>query len=398
MRSARRATDASRGVLQPAFLALATIATFAHALWYTLFPIFLRAQRMELWQAGLASSLALTLSFVLALPAGVLVDVVPLKLALVAASAGQLATLLLIPHLLHPVPLSAAVSAYTFFMTLRGQASLRLLAAGGSHRSWGTTYSVYLLLTGVSSVAGSYLSGPLVEKEGFGAVYALASALFLAATPLSFVVEDPRCGRGRRAALKLKVLARSGFASLTASLALHDFAVFSATSYVQIFQREVVGLAPSQVSLLSAVSSAVSQAVQLGAGYFADRFGSRKSLALHYLGVSAGYALMGVSDSFEDLLAAIVVQSLFLPFDLPARRKLLSLMAPGDAVATVNGLSDAVVGLVALPSPLLGGWLWYSAGPRGMLAICAALNLTALLPLASFREGGELGAHSPART
>jgi len=47
------------------------------------------------------------------------------------------------------------------------------------------------------------------------------------------------------------------------------------------------------------------------------------------------------------------------------------------------------VGLVALPSPLLGGWLWYGVGPRATLAACAALNLTAFLPLALLREERE---------
>jgi len=63
------------GVLHPAFLTLASAATFAHAVWYTLFPIYLRSSApLELWQVGAISSLTLTLSFVLALPAGVVAD------------------------------------------------------------------------------------------------------------------------------------------------------------------------------------------------------------------------------------------------------------------------------------------------------------------------------------
>ena len=376
----------ARGVLNPAFLATASAAAVAHALWYTLFPIYLRSSAMELWLVGVISSLTLTLSFVLALPAGVAADAMPTRAALALASAGQLSSLLLVPLTSHPLPLLASVAAYTFFMTLRGQVSLRLLAASGSRRSWGTTYSAYLLLVGASGVAGTYLSGPLVERRGFSAVYLASAALFLLTLPLSRFVENVPGSSGRRAAGSARALRDGSFARLTASLALHDLAVFSAMSYVQIFQREVVGLTPSQISLLAALGSAVSQAAQLGAGYFADRFGAKRALALHYLGVSAGYALMGAGSSFEDLLAATLVQNLLLPFDMPARRKLLSSIAPESAVATVNGLSDAIVGLVALPSPLLGGWLWYGVGPRAMLAACAALNLTAFLPLALLRE------------
>ncbi len=381
-----------RGVLHPAFLALTSASALAHALWYTLFPVYLRASALELWQVGAISSLVLTLSFVLALPAGVTADAAPTRWALALASAGQLVPALLVLLAPHPLLLLASVVTYTFFLALRGQAALRLLAVSSSQRSWSTIYSAYLLLAGASGVAGSYLSGPLAERRGFGAVYLASAALFSLALALSLFVEIVPGGGGRRVARNLKVLRNRDFARLTASLALHDLAVFSAMTYVQIFQREVVGLSLSQISLLAAVGSAASQAAQLGAGHFADSFGAKKALALHYLGVSAGYAAMGVGRSFEDLLAATLVQSAFLPFDMPARRKLLSLMAPESAVATVNGLSDAIVGLVSLPAPLLGGYLWYGVGPRGMLAACAALNLTAFLPLASLREGSERGA------
>ena len=376
----------ARGVLHPAFLALASSAALAHAVWYTLFPVYLRSSALELWQVGVISSLTLTLSFVLALPAGVVADAASTRWALALASAGQLAPLLLILLAPHPLLLLASVAAYTFFLALRGQVALRLLAASGSQRSWSTIYSAYLLLVGASGVAGAYLSGLLAERRGFSAVYLASAALFSLALVLSLFVENVPGGSGRRAVRNLKMLQSRDFARLTASLALHDLAVFSATPYVQIFQREVVGLSLSQISLLAAAGSAASQAAQLGAGYFADRFGAKKALALHYLGVSAGYAVMGVGRSFEDLLAATLVQSVFLPFDIPARRKLLSLMAPESAVATVNGLSDAIVGLVALPSPLLGSYLWLGVGPRGMLAACAALNLTAFLPLVALKE------------
>ncbi|MEM4919433.1 MAG: hypothetical protein QW518_08855, partial [Thermofilaceae archaeon] len=68
------------------------------------------------------------------------------------------------------------------------------------------------------------------------------------------------------------------------------------------------------------------------------------------------------------------------------RRKLLSYMAPPSSVATANGLSDAVVGLVAAPSPLLGSFSWSSFGARWAFGLGAALNLLALAPLAKLRE------------
>lgn len=370
------------------FIALSALTTFSHSLWYTLFPVYLRERGLEVWQAGLAASLTMTLSFVLAFPAGLTADSISTRASFLFASLGQLFTLLIMPLTRSPALLILLLSIYTLSMTLRGQGALRFLSINSSPNSWGTTYSIYLLLVGVSSALGSYLAGYMAQQFSLRETFTAGAFLFALSIPLALRFRSvQRNSSGRIPLLKPKFPKDPDFLNLTVSLTLHDFAVFSAMSYTQIFQREVVSLSPQQIATLSALGTALSQAVQLIAGYFTDKMGAGKALMLHYLGVSASYALMGASDSFEEMVAAVALQSLFLPFDMPGRRKMLSLMAPPDSIATVNGLSDAVVGLATLPSPLIGGYLWYNSGPRNMLLACALFNLTALAPLALLRKG-----------
>ncbi|MCS7104893.1 MAG: MFS transporter [Thermofilaceae archaeon] len=377
-----------QGSISALFLMISALTTFSHSLWYTLFPVYLRESGLEVWQAGLATSLTMTLSFVLAFPAGLAADSISTRASFLLASLGQLFTLLIMPIIGSPALLMLLLSIYTLSMTLRGQGALRFLSINSSPNLWGTTYSIYLLLIGVSSALGSYLAGYMAQQFSLKETFTVSAILFALSTPLALQFKGvQRNSSGRIPLLKPKFPKGPDFLNLTISLALHDFAVFSAMSYTQIFQREVVTLSPQQIGTLSALGTTISQAVQLIAGYFTDKLGAGKALILHYLGVSAGYALMGVSDSFEEMIAAVALQSLFLPFDMPGRRKMLSLMAPPDSVATVNGLSDAVVGLAALPSPLVGGYLWYSVGPRNMLLACALFNLTAFAPLALLKEG-----------
>lgn len=373
-----------------AFIAYTILSSAAHSLWYTLFPLHLRSLGLPLWEIGLAASLPLTLNFVMALPAGFAADALSALVSLAAASAGQLAAVALL-SLGPPVPAAAlALLLYTFLSTLRSQGSLRLIALGATASSWGMKYSMYLLAAGASAALGSYFSGLIAEKVGFEALYtASAVALACSLLPLLKLQEASPAARAapRSRALRSAVLRGSGFLELTSSLSLHDFAVFALMPYTALFQQEVLHLKPHQIGFISAVSTAISQALQPVAGYLTDRVGAKKALAVHYVGISAGYALIGLSRRFEELVLAAVVQSAFLPFDIPARRKLLSLMAPSGSVATANGLSDTIVGIVAAPSPLLGSQLWHSFGARWTFVIVASLNLASLGPLSKLKEG-----------
>lgn len=374
-----------RNGLPTPFVLHTLISSFAHSLWYTLFPIYLRSLGLPLAEVGLASSLPLTLSFVLALPAGVVADTLPARSALIAATGGQAAIVALLPSLQSPIATASLLFSYTFLSTLRGQSSLRIVTSRSNQSDMGTWYSMYLLASGASAAVGSYLSGFITEKFGFTSLYRLSALAFTSSIPPLTRLEQPASG-GVRGRIKLGHLRNAGFVELTLSLSIHDFAVFSAMPYTTLFQREVLDLSTYEIGVLAAMGTVVSQAFQPVAGLVADRLGSKLALTLHYAGVSAGYALMSLSHSFSELALAVALQNVFLPLDLPARRKLLSYMAPPTAVATANGLSDAVVGLVAAPSPLLGGFSWYSLGARWAFMLAAGFNLLALAPLAKLKE------------
>ncbi|MEM1641279.1 MAG: MFS transporter [Thermofilaceae archaeon] len=374
-----------RNGLPPPFVLHTLASSFAHALWYTLFPIYLRSLGLPLAEVGLASSLPLTLSFVLALPAGIVADALPARRALILATGGQAAIVALLPSLKSPAVTASLLFSYTFLSTLRGQSSLRVVASRANRSDMGTWYSLYLLASGASAAVGSYLSGVITEREGFTPLYRLSAIAFaLSALPLTRLEQIH--GSRARERIKLEHLKSAGFFELTLSLSIHDFAVFSVMPYTALFQREILGLSTYEIGTLAALGTVVSQVFQPVAGLVTDRLGSRLALALHYVGVSAGYALMAVSRSYGTLALAVVLQNVFLPLDMPARRKLLSYMAPPSSVATANGLSDAVVGLVAAPSPLLGSFSWSSLGARWAFGLGAALNLLALAPLAKLRE------------
>ena len=323
------------------FVLYTILNSLAHAIWYTLFPIHLRSLGYSIGQAGLTSSLPQTLSFILALPAGLVADALSVRPIFIASSLGQAVAIALIPISPSSWTVISLLTIYTFFSVLRSQSSLRAIAQQVSATRWGTGYSLYLLSVGASGAAGSYLSGFVAERMGFIPLYLISAAVFASSVFALYGFQDPHHS-GRRLTLNLRTLRNSSFVSLTLSLTVHDVAIFALSPYVALYQKEILSLTPYQMGLISAASTLVSQLFQPVSGYLADRLGARITLAIHYLGTSLGYVLIGLSSRFEEVALASALQSVFLPMDMPSRRKLLSLMA-GSAVATVNGLSLSLI-------------------------------------------------------
>ena len=374
------------GWLPAEFLLATALATTAHSLWLTLFPLFLDERGFQLWEVGVTSGLTYTLIFISALPAGLASDAVSTRAALIASSLIQLASLYAMVNAPSASLLALLLIVYSFSLAVRRQAAVRLVATLSGVGDRAFKYSLYLLATGLANALGSYLSGLVVEEWGYARLFSLSELLLLASALAALRIEGAPRGRLPRLRAIKKVALSREMVLLTSSLSIHDFSVFMCLPYVALFQRKVVGLTPYQIGVLSALTTATSQLAQLVAGIFADKFGARASLALHYTGVSAGYALTALSNSFEELALAALVQGLSMPFDMPARRKLLTLIASPEVVATSSGLADTVVGIATLPSPLLGSYIWGYASPRAMMLCGAAVNMIALLPLNALKR------------
>lgn len=368
------------GSIPAAFIVVAALTGMANSLWMTLFPVFLDAVGFQLWEVGLASSLLNALIFMTALPAGLLADRVSVRVMLASSTIAQ-ALLLYMIRSVNAMPLLVlGLIAYSFSQSLGNQSGIRLVTAATGPERRGLVYSIYMLVGGVAGIAGSYLSGYIVERYGYFQLFQLAIALLLLASAASLAIRHARTGTRPKRVLA-EYMARREYLLLVAAISVHDFAVFASGAYVSLFQKKVVGVSEYEIGLLVAIQNSLMQATQVVAGYLTDRVGGVAVLTTHFLGVSLAYYLVGVSGSFQDLLLASLVQGFFFAFDMPARRKLLSMIAPVEVFGAINGLADTVVGFAILPSPFIGSYIWTAFSPRLLMSYSALVNLAAVAPL-----------------
>jgi MFS family permease len=65
----------------------------------------------------------------------------------------------------------------------------------------------------------------------------------------------------------------------------------------------------------------------------------------------------------------------------PAYQSLISKAVPHESLGTFSGLFYGSMGLVALPAPYLGAWIWERFNPRVPFMITALVVLLSVIPI-----------------
>lgn len=126
-----------------------------------------------------------------------------------------------------------------------------------------------------------------------------------------------------------------------------------------------IGLSPAALGFIEGVADAVSSFVKIGAGWFSDRFGHRKSITV------GGYLLTGVSKALFALangLPVVLVGRVLGWFGRgirgPLRDAMLSESVPAEARGRAFGFHRAGDTLGAIIGPLVGVGLLAHLAPR----------------------------------
>ncbi len=374
-----------------AFCLVNSAISFSYALWRTLLPLYLELRGLAGWEIGVGVSLSYNMPLLLSFASGYLVDRLSWRVSFPLAQA-LLAASVLCLTLVDSLPLMLALSIpLGFAMAVITQVGVEVVAEVSGSERRGLAYALFLLATGSSHAVGASISGFIARLWGYGTLFVLASS----ATALSAVVSALCLGRGDRRIPRPGfddvigfVRTDARFRALAVTLLVHDFSVYIAIPYLALYAEHSIGLSEVEIGLLNGLSTAAKLTFQAVSGLVADRIGGSCTLVLHFVGVSASYiALTGAGD-FPQAAAVFAAIGAATSLDLPARRLILSRIAPRGYLATVSGLADSMAGLGAATSPILGGLLWDVSHPLP-LVVAGLTNLLAIPPVLRLRGMGE---------
>ena len=241
-------------------------------------------------------------------------------------------------------------------------------------RVFGLTQSAFLVV----GVIGAPLGGFLSDRVGFRWMFAVASALYALATVIRLFMArklrqqetTPRSApsfSGLKTSLKIitGMIVGGGIVTwIFLSDGVSDVSFSMVGNLFPLYFNNIIGLSRTQLGFLGAVASLVTMLLTTVGGMLSDKAGERVGIVLGNLFIcGALYTILNVS-TFPMFVVAWVLLGLGQALTGPAYSALISKAVPNHLRGIAFGFFSTSLGLVSLPSPYIGTWLWQKFNPR----------------------------------
>ena len=259
-------------------------------------------------------------------------------------------------------------------------------------------FGITQTLFGVVGVVGPLLGGFLVEKTDFKRMLLVAAALYLAATILR-VGMAREAARGKEAnptkltfaGLKTNlglmvslILAGGLFTWIMITDGVRDIFFNMSFSFLSVFMQDIASLSVSQIGLMNSIFGISMMAVMIPAGWLADRYGERVNIAISFLLIASTFALIAlVPPASPAWIYALgwVIAGIGVGLATPAYQSLISKAVPPNLRGVAFGLFSTSLGLVSLPAPAIGGYLWENVSPQFPFLLTAIASMLSAIPV-----------------
>jgi MFS family permease len=264
----------------------------------------------------------------------------------------------------------------------------------------GTAFGAYRMMTSIPGIFMPVVSGYYLDVMGVAKGVRIGLMMFSGAALIATVVRaiflketfDPQARKAEASRQKresegllatFKRQHRTIYAMLGVAM-ISRFAMNMTWSFLSYYAVDVVNLTPYQYGMLQSVATLISTPLFLVSGMIADRFGRMPCILLaRGLGPFDSLSLL-LFRNFNQLLAAYSVIGVAGGLGGgrirgggymggPAWQALITDIVPQEDRGKVLGLMGTLTGLVSLPGPALGGYL-YEANPNTLLALGAGLE------------------------
>jgi MFS family permease len=294
------------------------------------------------------------------------------------------------------VLLASALSAVT--RSLIGPSFDAFIADQSAPDQRARLFGITQTLFGIVSVVGPLLGGYLVEAINFKGMLVIAAIFYVAATIL-------RVGMARRASkdleanqtrLTLQGLKRNLGAMLSLIIAgglftwilitdgVRDIFFNMSFSFLSVYMQDIARLSIGQIGLMNSIFGVAMMAVMIPAGWLADKAGERVNIAISFLFLSASIGMIAIFPPGSPAWMYGVgwtIAGIGVGLATPAYQSLISKAVPKRLRGVAFGLFSTSLGLVSLPAPMIGGYLWENFSPQFPFILTAVASLFSIIPV-----------------
>jgi MFS family permease len=268
-------------------------------------------------------------------------------------------------------------------------------------RVFGIVQSIFLVV----GVIGAPLGGFLADRAGFRWMFAVAAGLYGIATVIRLFMAS-KIRKQEMEATKTAPTSHStpSFAHLKTSIAtlvgmmigggivtwifisdgVGDTTFSMVGNLFPLFFNNIIGMSKTQLGFLGAVASIATMALTTVGGILSDKAGERVGIVLGNIFIGGAIFMMLNINAFGLFIVAWSLLGIGQALAGPAYNSLISKVIPDHLRGTAFGFFSTSVGVISLPAPYIGAWLWEKYGPRVPFYVPLVAMLL-LLPLIWFK-------------
>jgi MFS family permease len=304
------------------------------------------------------------------------------------------------------VLLSSVVGAVA--RSLVGPSFDAFIAENSSEHNRARVFGVTQTLFGVVSVLGPPLGGWLVQNFNFKTMLVVSAALYIAATIIRLGMARPAKERGTGHAaqedshahtrppltfdgLKSNLGAMSGLLFSGGVLTwilltdgVRDISFAISFNFMGLYMEQVAAMNFEQIGWSSGIFGLFMMLFMIPGGWLSDKTSERAAIALGFLLMAIAIGLIAVvppASPFWLYASGWALAGTGVALVSPAYQSLISKAVPAHLRGTAFGLFSTSLGLVSLPAPLIGGFLWENISPQFPFGITAAVSLLCIVPV-----------------
>ncbi len=304
------------------------------------------------------------------------------------------------------VLVASALSAMT--RALVGPSFDAYIAEKSTPENRGKLFGITQTLFGVVSVIGPPVGGFLVEAMGFKGMLMVAGGLYFIATliRIGMAREASRSAESKPAKLTFSglkgnlgaivglILSGGLFTWILITDGVRDIFFNMSFSFMSIYMEDIASLSIGQIGIMSGIFGIAMMAVMIPAGWLADKVGERVNIAAGFLFMFVSIGMIAILPPASDpWLYGLgwVIAGIGVGLVTPAYQSLISKAVPQRLRGVAFGLFSTSLGLVSLPAPMIGGWLWENVNPQFPFYLTAFASLLAIIPVwLKFKVSGDV--------
>lgn len=316
---------------------------------------------------------------------GRLVDRIGYKPPLIGGLMGDAVSMILYALTRNPLHLALVRALHGASGALIAPSTMWIIANESPQGRRGQSMSLYGMALAAASLIGYPMSGLIVSRLGFNALFFTGAAIVGLGLFMSvflpggkgILTGTTRTGGGGLCQVR-SLLTRKGLMPAHATIFAQYF-TFGAVVTLLPIHVELLDMGAYEIGMLLATFSAVFVLTQLPGGASSDKMGRLPPIVLGTLFIAASLILLPWLSSFWHLAAAMALYGLGYGLLFPS----ISALIPDHTCREERGLATGIFHAlltagVAIGAPLMG-WIGGLAGTRAGLAITPIPILLALL-------------------